>query len=264
VLRLSNLFYDAQRTGVLPLDIVARVPWRGNSFLQDGHDVGRNLSGGFFDAGDMVKFGLPSASAMTLLGWSVVDFGGGFPAIELAHMLSTLRWYADYIMQCHPSANIFDGQVGDGDLDHAVMCRPEECTPLRPTYTCTATAPCSDLAAETAAALAAISMAWRPADADYADLLLTYSESLYTFASNYRGLYHHTITDAAAFYLSSGDVDEMGWGAAWLYRASNNATYLSTAETFAATFSTGVGEMSWDDKGPGLLVLLHGITQSQT
>eukprot|EP00041_Stephanoeca_diplocostata_P016952 m.336572 g.336572 ORF g.336572 m.336572 type:complete len:454 (-) comp20539_c0_seq3:6354-7715(-) len=39
-LRLSMLFYDAQRTGVLPAHVKARVPWRQNSFEDDGSDVG--------------------------------------------------------------------------------------------------------------------------------------------------------------------------------------------------------------------------------
>lgn len=264
LLRLSNLFYDAQRTGALPADVVARVPWRGNSFLADGLDVGRNLSGGFFDAGDMVKFGFPAASAMTLLGWSVVDFRSGYPAAELARMLSTLRWYADYVVRCHPSDTVLYGQVGDGDADHSVMCRPEECNPNRPTYTCSATAPCSDLAAETAAALSAIALAWQPTDAVFAAELIRHAESLYSFASRYRGRYHLSITDAATFYPSSADTDEMGWGAAWLYRATNNVSYLNAAEQIAGSIGYHGGEQSWDQKMPGLVAMLYGLTRRQT
>lgn len=52
----SLWFYDAQRAGVLTDAEKERVPWRNDSVLQDGADVGRNLSGGFFDAGKALVF----------------------------------------------------------------------------------------------------------------------------------------------------------------------------------------------------------------
>ena len=47
VLRLSNLFYEAQRSGKLPAD--NRIDWRGDSAVDDGSDVGKDLSGGYYD-----------------------------------------------------------------------------------------------------------------------------------------------------------------------------------------------------------------------
>lgn len=47
VIRRSLLFYEAQRTGVLPAN--NRIPWRGNSFVTDRGANGENLSGGYFD-----------------------------------------------------------------------------------------------------------------------------------------------------------------------------------------------------------------------
>lgn len=43
----SLLFYEAQRTGVLPP--TNRIPWRGNSFVTDQGVNGENLAGGYFD-----------------------------------------------------------------------------------------------------------------------------------------------------------------------------------------------------------------------
>lgn len=48
---LGNLifFYDAQRSGKLPS--TNRVSWRNDSAVEDGSDVGLDLSGGYYDAG---------------------------------------------------------------------------------------------------------------------------------------------------------------------------------------------------------------------
>ncbi|GFR70502.1 endoglucanase [Elysia marginata] len=60
----SILFYDAQRSGKLPPN--NPVPWRGDSAVDDC------VPGGWYDAGDHVKFGLPMASSTTLLAWSLI------------------------------------------------------------------------------------------------------------------------------------------------------------------------------------------------
>jgi hypothetical protein len=46
-LHASLLFYEAQRCGKLPPG--QRVKWRGDSMLNDGQDVGLDLTGGYFD-----------------------------------------------------------------------------------------------------------------------------------------------------------------------------------------------------------------------
>ena len=44
---MSILFYEAQRSGKLPAN--NRIPWRGDSGLRDGCDVGYDLTGGLYD-----------------------------------------------------------------------------------------------------------------------------------------------------------------------------------------------------------------------
>lgn len=46
-LRLSLLFYEAQRSGKLPED--NRIPWRSDSALDDKGINGEDLSGGYYD-----------------------------------------------------------------------------------------------------------------------------------------------------------------------------------------------------------------------
>jgi hypothetical protein len=58
----------------------------------------------------------------------------------------------------------------------------------------------SDLAAETAAALAAASIVFQKTDPSYANTLITHAKQLYDFANKYRGKYSDSITDAQSFY----------------------------------------------------------------
>ena len=47
VLTKSLLFYEAERSGKLPAN--NRIPWRGDSALDDQGDNGEDLSGGYYD-----------------------------------------------------------------------------------------------------------------------------------------------------------------------------------------------------------------------
>ena len=49
VIRKSIWFYRAQRSGDLPDVANDPVPWRGDSALYDGDDVGEDLTGGWYD-----------------------------------------------------------------------------------------------------------------------------------------------------------------------------------------------------------------------
>ena len=71
-LQKSLYFYEAQRSG--PLPATNRVVWRGDSALTDGADAGVDLTGGWYDAGDHVKFGLPMAASTTLLAWGILEY----------------------------------------------------------------------------------------------------------------------------------------------------------------------------------------------
>lgn len=54
VLGNSLWFYDAQRSGKLDKGSYAnRVPWRNDSGLDDGQDYSVDLTGGWYDAGDV-------------------------------------------------------------------------------------------------------------------------------------------------------------------------------------------------------------------
>lgn len=94
---------------------------------------------------------------------------------ELKNALSAIKWGTDYFMKAHPQPNILYGEVGDPDSDHSCWERPEDMTTPRNSYRIDEQHPGSDLAAETAAALAAASIAFRQIDPTYASKMLTHA-----------------------------------------------------------------------------------------
>ena len=106
----SLLYFEAQRSGRLPYN--QRVRWRGHSGLTDGLEQGVDLVGGYYDAGDHVKFGLPMAFTVTLLSWGVLEYGAGVSAAgELAHALQAIKWGTDYFVKAHTEPFVYWAEV---------------------------------------------------------------------------------------------------------------------------------------------------------
>lgn len=62
--------------------------------------VRRSLVGGYYDAGDAVKFNFPAAFSMTLLSWSVIEYSAKYDAVgELGHVRDIIKWGADYFLK---------------------------------------------------------------------------------------------------------------------------------------------------------------------
>ncbi|KAL7108876.1 hypothetical protein ACP275_06G140700 [Erythranthe tilingii] len=256
----SLLFFEAQRSGLLPSD--QRVQWRGNSGIRDGRSVNVNLVGGYYDAGDNVKFGLPMAYSVTMLAWSVVEFGNNLKARnEYWNALKAVKWGTDYLMKAHSDPDVLYGEVGDGASDHACWQRPEDMTTPRDAYRIDDQHPGSDIAGETAAALAAASIAFSSSNASYSFQLIRHAKQLFDFANRHQGVYQNSIPVAGQFYSSSGYQDELLWAAAWLQRATNNQRYADFINQSSNTGGTR-GMFSWDDKYVGAqLLVAKGILE---
>jgi endoglucanase len=264
VLQKALFFFDAQRSGDLPNGF--RVPWRGDSALDDGKDAGIDLTGGYYDAGDHMKFALPLASALTLLAWGGIQYRGGYErAAQWPHLLDAIRWGTDWIMKAHVSERVFYAQVGDPRSDHSFWGPPEAMKMKRPAFKIDAENPGSEIAGEAAAALAAASILFREEDSAYSQNLLTHAKALFDFANRHRGNYVDTIPAAWGYYHSSGYQDELVWSALWLYKATGNSDYLCKAESIYREFFA-TAEMrwthSWDDKRYGAAILLAQLTSS--
>lgn len=250
----SLLFLQGQRSGRLPPD--QQLKWRSDSGLFDGRLANVDLSGGYYDAGDNVKFNFPMAFTTTMLSWSAIEYGKRMGP-QLKEARAAIRWGTDYLLKCATSTpgRLYVG-VGDPNVDHKCWERPEDMDTARTVYWVSPNNPGSDVAAETAAALAAASLVFKKVDPTYSKLLVRTAQKVYQFALQYQGSYSDSLGSAVCpFYCSySGFKDELLWGAAWLFRATNAVKYYNLIKTLGADDQPDI--FSWDDKYAGAHVLL--------
>ncbi|KAL2506267.1 Cellulase [Abeliophyllum distichum] len=94
------------------------VSWRENSCLNDGKSdsgtIFKDLVGGYYDAGDAIKFNFPQFVAMTMLSWSVIKYIAKYEAAgELNHIKEIIKWGMDYFTADSIDQPVM--QVGLGD-----------------------------------------------------------------------------------------------------------------------------------------------------
>ncbi|ESO99345.1 hypothetical protein LOTGIDRAFT_158430 [Lottia gigantea] len=241
VLMKSILFYEAQRSGKLPAN--NRIPRRGDSALNDKGSNGEDLTGGWYDAGDNVKFNFPMAWSTTVLTWGLIQWKDAY---ENAGELDKITLWL-----------ILHWRVGDGGIDHGSWTSPERMTGNRPSFKIDASSPGSDVAMETAAAMAAGSIAFQTKDSAYSATLLTHAKQLYTFAKAHPSYYSNSVNAAAAYYKSENITDENSWGAIWLYKATSDKKYLADAE--AAHIPGESWGFSWDEKIFRIILLEYNL-----
>ncbi|GLJ16176.1 hypothetical protein SUGI_0270130 [Cryptomeria japonica] len=264
-LHQALLFFDAQKSGYLNSSNI-RVEFRGDSGLQDGHFRNKevDLVGGYYDSGNNIKFGFPTAYTITLISWSVLEYREKYEAAgELDHVKDIIQWGTDYLLKTFNSSNpqidTIYSQVGSAINDIECWQRPEDMEYKRPVSECKGGA--SDLAGEMAAALGAASLVFK--DSEYSAKLVEAAQKVYEFAQkSEKGKY--TDSDpacggaAVGFYNSSGYYDELMWGGVWVFFATGNWSYLQHAlngyNTDNKTSLNGV--FDWDDKLFATQVLL--------
>ncbi|KAH7670842.1 Glycoside hydrolase family 9 protein [Dioscorea alata] len=272
-LHKALLFFNAQKSGRLPKS--NGISWRGNSGLQDGSglsDVKGGLVGGYYDAGDNIKFHFPMAFSMSLLSWSVIEYSHKYKALgEYDHIRDIIKWGTDYLLLTFNSSatsitKIYT-QVGGAAVnsttpdDHFCWERPEDMDYTREVQVASS-AP--DLGAEVAAALASASIVFRD-DATYSKKLLKGASAVYNFARDMgkRTMYSLGNAAIAPFYNSTGYWDEYMWAAAWMFYASGNRSYVTFATDPKLSKNAKVSlripdlsVLSWDNKLPAAELLL--------
>ncbi|KAL8052280.1 hypothetical protein ABFX02_06G201803 [Erythranthe guttata] len=121
-----------------------------------------------------------------------------------------------------------------------------------------------ELAAEVAASMAAASIVFREDD-EYSTKLRLGAQTVFRFAreSGRRVSYSRGNPFIDAYYNSSGYFDEHMWGAAWMYYATGNKTYLDLAtrdglpkNSKAFKMIPDLSVLSWDNKLPAAMLVL--------
>lgn len=274
------LFYEAQRSGnISSSQIPTRFTWRGDSHMTDGQKEGLDLTGGWVDAGDNLKYNLTCGYTGTILAMGGIEYREAYEKSgQMKWLLNQLRWVNDYLIKCHPEPNVLYAQVGMTDDDHSKWI-PIEVTHItndRTAIKLDTLNPGTELAMDVAACMAASSILFRDSDPAYADTLLTHAEQIYSFGDTYKGKYSDSVkkVDPALPYPSYGGYsDELVWGSIWLYKgmeakaAGGGAPYLEKAKTYY----NGLGlerdqkvhkykwAHCWDDKTFGSYVLMAKI-----
>lgn len=231
-LGLSWLFYEGQQSGELPCwnrDAWWNVGgWRVSAHLDDGKDIGKDLTGGFYDAGDYLKVTLPLGFTISTLAWGVSEFAETYKAMDQYDVArNNIKWGTDWLIKAHiaasddPAGNQLVAQVGDPATDHAYWWKPQDAPAgfCRSVLVVDKKNPAADVAGATAAALAAASTLFAD-DADYQGQLLKHAKQLYGFAVKYPGMWK--VRRGETIYNSTSYKDDIAWAAAWLCKIDSS------------------------------------------
>ncbi|CED84676.1 glycoside hydrolase family 9 protein [Phaffia rhodozyma] len=270
-------FYDAQRSGQLPDGF--RVSWRNSSALNDGQDIGVDLSGGFYDAGDYLKCTFPLTFVLSSIAWGGIDYGQAYDTSgQTSYLDGTLQWGLDWLIKAHPESNTLIVQVGSGTVDNNYWGDDLDIPSPRPSYQINGSAPGTDAAASAAAAFASNSFLYAGqslnyqnvsstiANSSYASTLLQHAKDLYTFATTSTlQVYQTDVPAVADVYGSSGYGDDLVWAGLWLSLAANDSTYFTSAASNYAQYglSGKSAVLNWDSKVPALPILFTQIAISK-
>ena len=237
-LALSLYFFDSNQCGTGVDD--NPLTWRGNCHVSDATanlnnatnlggarsivdpdgDGKVDVSGGYHDAGDHIKFNLTIAFGMNSLALSDYLNPGAYEKAGCRdHLLYILKNGADYMMKTTFLDN--SGDVGavcymvSNEGDHSYWGAPENQSGERPTYWLTPSSNNSAISLEMAAALAGTAVAFKNTDADYAAKCTKYAKALYKFGTQHTGNYMEGM--GSMYATNSQYQDEQAMTEGWLY-----------------------------------------------
>lgn len=288
VLQYTLHFYDANMCGT---DVTgkSRFSWRSNCHVYDSkvpmHPIDDNhtgvnmsesfmekykdildpdgdgyidVSGGFHDAGDHVKFGLPEAYAASVVSWGYYEFRQAYEETDQAEHVETIcRHFCDYFMRStfrddKGDVIAFCYQVGDGSVDHEYWQSPEIDAMGRPAFFATSSLPTTDDVSESAAALAINYLNFKETDPEYAKKCLDYSKALFDFANKNEKKVGAGGDGPASFYTSSKWEDDFCFAAGWLYLITKDHDYLEACEKYIDYYAPPGYVLCWNDMWNGV------------
>jgi hypothetical protein len=261
-------FYRYQRAGLKGLHchnpyyegITSNWPHQNDTYS------GNDLSGGWYDAGDFVKFGLPFSSTVYILlkgydvfpnAYSDVDSWDKFNVADgIPDILNEVKFATDYIIKAVINNTTVVYDIGDGDADHT--CSLNGCG--GPTNSSSVgnrparLADGADVPGLYAASLALMSQLYRKYDSDYADLCLKKAKE--AFQAGWSKRSKGVSSQFGEFYNSSktpsGFIwhDKMMAGALELYRVTNEQQYLDNLKILRENTSVMHNNIGYTNVAP--------------
>lgn len=243
-LQKSMFFYEAQQAGELP--DWNSVSWRADSMLKEDGTSSDVVPGGWFDAGDHLKFSLTNAYTASVLSWGLMQYGDAVKKAGLYDTyLKNLKWGLDFVQACDLGDSVI-GTIGDDAFDHVWYGSPEvymrkynlkQGTEDRPYDTIT----CVTTVAEMSAALAGGYIVFKDTDPETAKGYLEHAESLFKLANDIwaekgdeanddmgtQQKYYNTKNNSG----TDNFIDELFYAANWMYMATGDQKYLDKCES---------------------------------
>lgn len=264
-LQKSLYFYECQQAG--PLPEWNRVEWKADSTMTD------EVLGGWYDAGDHVKFNLPMAYSASMLAWGLYQYPEGVEKCgEMTNYVNNLEFVLDYLAECDRGDKVVY-QVGNGTIDHT-WWGPVELIQygMQDSGTSYDSARailvssdgCSAVFGEMAAALAAGSCALKDRiDQSKIDDYIAHAENIFKLADASKSNDVYNDSNASGFYRSSHFYDELFYAANWLYIATGEQSYLDKAKSYIPNLDKELGSdelkytwcQCWDDVMQGGMLL---------
>jgi len=78
------------------------IRFRGDSGMNDGNSNEKNLDlvGGFYDAGNNIKFSFTIAYTVNLLSWTVIEYHEKYEDVgEIDHVKDIIKWGSLYLLK---------------------------------------------------------------------------------------------------------------------------------------------------------------------
>lgn len=266
-LQMSLYFYECQQAGHLPE--WNRVEWRGDATVDDIVD------GGWYDAGDHVKFNLPMSYTASMLAWGLYQYPEGIEACgEMTNYVNNLKWVMDYLAACDLGDSVIY-QVGIGQKDHSWWGSVEVLEYGMADQNITGSREhiegrnASAVTAEMGAALAAGACALKGrVDDSILQDYIDHAKNYLKMADADQSDDGYNDTDAQGFYQSRQFYDDLFYCANWLYIATGDSAYLDQAKSYIPNLGHELGQgdtlkyswsQCWDDvqQGGSLLYAIN-------